>query len=112
MNWRTGMVRALAASAVAVVAGGWVAVGRGGAVPEVVRITAENNDLSAVDGLAPPGSAVELWYRQRNFREGDSRGFSWCGWKNGGDAVQLGTALAGADGHWRLKNLQNVSSVM
>ena len=111
MNWRTVMVRTLAASAVCVLALRAVAVRSVGAVPEVVRITAENNDLSAVDGLAPPGSTVELWYRQRNFREGDSQGFSWCGWKNGGNAVQLGTALAGTDGHWRLAHLENVSSV-
>ena len=112
MRWRTMVVRALAAGSVGVVALRAVAVHSVGAVPEVVRITAENNDLKAVDGLAQPGSMVELWYRQRNFREGDANGFSWCGWKNHGDPVKLGEAAAGADGHWRLANLDAVSSVM
>jgi hypothetical protein len=112
MRWQTMMVRTLAAGAVCVVALRAVAVHSVGAVPEVVRVTVENNDLEVVDGLAEPGSMVELWYRQRNFREGSTKGFDWCGWKNDGNAVLLGRATAGTDGHWRLARLSAVSSVM
>ncbi|HWP67639.1 MAG TPA: hypothetical protein VNO26_17200 [Candidatus Limnocylindria bacterium] len=112
MQWRTTMVRILAVGAVCVLALRAVSVRSVGGVPEVVRVTVQNNDLAAVDGLAPPGSSVELWYRQRNFREGNGTGFSWCGWKNGGEPVQLGTATANDDGRWRLANLHLVSSVM
>jgi hypothetical protein len=106
------MVRTLAVSAVCVVALRAGAVHSVGAAPEVVRVTVENNDLEAVDGIGEPGSTVELWYRQRNFREGDTSGFAWCGWKNDGDAVRLGEATTGANGRWRLAHLSGVSSVM
>ena len=46
------------------------------------------NDLDGVEGLAVPGRFVELWVKQRNFREGTPDGttetFGWCAWKNGG----------------------------
>lgn len=112
MTWATMTKRSAATGALALLALRAVAVHSVGAVPEVVRVTAANNDLAAVDGLAEPGSLVELWYRQRNFREGDGNGFSWCGWKNDGEPVLLGTATTGSDGRWRLANLDAVSSVM
>jgi len=112
MSWGTMVVRSLAVGAVGLLALRAGAVHSVGAAPEVVRVTVEDNDLDAVDGLAAPGTTVELWYRQRNFREGDTSGFSWCGWKNDGDPVMLGTTTTGADGRWRLANLDNVSSVM
>ena len=58
-----------------------------GSAPLIYRVTTNNNDLDSVEGLAPPGALVELWYKQRNFREGTTAGadpFSWCAWKNNG----------------------------
>src|SRR5262249_33978108 len=66
-----------------------------GNAPLIYRVTTNNNDLDGVEGLAAPGRLVELWYRQRNFREGIERAepgqdaFSWCAWKNRGNAVLL-----------------------
>jgi hypothetical protein len=112
MSWKTIMVRSLALGAVCILALRAVAVHSVGAAPEVVRINVVNNDLGAVDGIAAPGSTVQLWYRQRNFREGDTSGFGWCGWKNNGNPVMLGAATTGPNGLWRLANLDSVSSVM
>src|SRR4030095_14661520 len=67
-----------------------------GSVPLIYRVTTNNNDLDSVEGLAPPGRLVELWYKQRNSREGTEAGidpFSWCPWKNNGAAIFLGAAL-------------------
>jgi hypothetical protein len=86
-----------------------------GAVPEIYRVTANNNDLEGVEGIAPPGRLVELWYKQRTFREGAAEGddlFSWCGWKNGGNAVYLGAAYADSDGVFRFQNLRRQFTVM
>jgi hypothetical protein len=80
-----------------------------GAVPVIYRAIANDNDLDSVEGLAPPGRLVELWYRQRNFREGDAGTtdpFGWCAWKHGGVAVYLGTTWSDANGVWRFQNLQ------
>src|SRR5215470_12917994 len=41
-----------------------------GNAPLIYRVTTNNNDLDSVEGVAAPGRLVELWYRQRNFREG------------------------------------------
>ena len=41
-----------------------------GNAPLIYRVTTNNNDLDGVEGVAAPGRLVELWYRQRNFREG------------------------------------------
>jgi len=86
-----------------------------GVVPEVHRVKALNNDLDSIEGLAPPGSAVEVWYRQRSFKEGAASGgdkFSWCGWKNEGEAVLLGTALTSTKGVWTLTDLRQTHTVM
>src|SRR5204863_23601 len=56
--------------------------------PLVYRVVSNVNDLDAVEGLAPPGRAVELWVKQRNFKEGTddaSDPFAWCG--SGGTAA-------------------------
>lgn len=112
MNWRAMTVRVAAVGTMSMLVCRAVAVHSVGAVPEVVRVTVKNNDLDAVIGVAEPGKTVELWYRQRNFREGTSQGFGWCGWKNGGNAVMLGETTVGADGLWRLTNLSNLSTVV
>jgi hypothetical protein len=84
--------------------------------PLIYRATVNNNDLSSVEGLAPPGSFVELWYRQRNFIEGNpsnpSDPFSWCPWKNKGTPVRIGWTWADNTGVFRLKNLEQATSVM
>jgi hypothetical protein len=89
-----------------------------GSAPLIYRVTTNNNDLDSVEGLAPPGRLVELWYKQRNFREGIADGepgtdpFSWCSWKNGGNPVLLGYAWADGAGKWRLASLRQSSTVM
>jgi hypothetical protein len=52
---------------------------------------------------------VELWTRQRNFKEGDggtTDPFGWCAWKNSGNAVRVGVTTADAQGIWRMKGLR------
>jgi len=81
------------------------------AQPLIYRATSNVNDLDSVEGSAPPGRFVELWVRQRNFKEGtslpDADPFAWCGWKNNGNAVRIGTTVANAAGVWRLSNLRS-----
>lgn len=86
-----------------------------GTVPEIHRVRVVNNDLESVEGLAPPGAVVEVWFRQRSFKEGAASGsdrFSWCAWKNGGTAVLLGSAVAETGGVWRLGGLRQAQTVM
>jgi len=83
--------------------------------PLIYRTVANVNDLDHVEGLAPPGRTVELWVRQRNFKEGrDGTGdpFRWCGWKNGGEPVRLGVTKANAKGVWRLTNLRSAGNTV
>src|SRR5207247_2366060 len=83
--------------------------------PLIYRVVSNVNDLDAVEGLAPPGRVVELWFRQRNFKEGTddaSDPFAWCGWKNGGDAVRIGIATADAGGVWRLSDLRHTGTTV
>jgi hypothetical protein len=78
--------------------------------PLIYRVVSNVNDLDGVEGMAPPGRVVELWFKQRNFKEGTddaSDPFSWCGWKNRGDAVRLGVTTADANGVWRLSDLRH-----
>ena len=85
-----------------------------GNAPLIYRVTTNNNDLDSVDGLAPPGRLVELWYKQRNFREGIEGGvdpFSWCAWKNNGNPIYLGAVWADANGKWRLSDLRQFITV-
>src|SRR5881296_3294997 len=79
------------------------------AAPLIYRVLSNVNDLDGVEGMAPPGRVVELWTRQRNFKEGDdvTDPFAWCRWKNDGDPVRVGVTVADAGGTWRLSNLRN-----
>jgi len=79
-----------------------------GSQPLLYRITARGNDLDSVEGLAPPGRVVELWFRQRNFREGGPSGsdlFGWCGWKNRGEPILIGRVAADTQGVFRFVDL-------
>src|SRR5207253_2917951 len=83
--------------------------------PLIYRVVSNVNDLDGVEGLAPPGRVVELWFKQRNFKEGNddaSDPFAWCGWKNGGDAVRIGIATADAKGVWRLSDLRHAGTTV
>jgi hypothetical protein len=84
--------------------------------PLIYRVISNVNDLDGVEGLAPPGRFVELWMKQRNFREGGPDGtetFSWCVWKNHGTPVRLGVVLANDDGTFKMANLrQSGNTVM
>src|SRR5439155_1538719 len=90
MAKRSTLISATVAAAVlAALLGRAVTVHSVGPTPLIYRVIANNNDLDSVQGLAPPGRTVELWYRQRNFIEGDlipgsTDPFSWCGWTNDG----------------------------
>ena len=80
-----------------------------GPQPLIYRVTTNVNDLDGVEGLAPPGRFVELWMRQRTFKEGEdgtADPFSWCTWKNHGNMVQVAAVQADAAGIWRLQNLR------
>ena len=116
MNFRTlpVVVAVLAASALALRA---VTVHSVGVQPVIYKVLAAGNDLDAVEGLAIPGRVVELWYKQRSFVEGDALaadgdGFAWCAWKNGGNAVQLGTTRADGTGLFRFARLGDANTVM
>jgi hypothetical protein len=79
------------------------------AAPLIYRIVSNVNDLDRVEGVAPPGRTIELWSRQRNFKEGADSGsdlFSWCAWKNSGNPIRLGVTTADASGTWRLTGLR------
>src|SRR6476620_1277481 len=86
------------------------------AQPLIYRAVSNVNDLDSVEGSAAPGKVVELWVRQRNFREGgntpDADPFGWCAWKNNGNAVRIGTTVADGTGTWRLGNLRAGNTVM
>lgn len=87
-----------------------------GPQPLIYRVVSNVNDLDGVEGLAPPGRFVELWAKQRNFREGGPDGtdvFSWCPWKNNGNAIRLGIVNADVDGTFKMENLrQSGNTVM
>lgn len=85
-----------------------------GVAPIIYRSTVQVNDLDSVEGIAPPGRWVELWTRQRNFKEGDlsQDPFGWCGWKNGGNPIRIGVAQADASGVWRLTNLRRAGNTV
>ncbi|HJQ83353.1 MAG TPA: hypothetical protein VKA21_04710 [Candidatus Binatia bacterium] len=79
------------------------------AAPLIYRVVSNVNDLDGVEGSAPPGRIVELWMKQRNFKEGTddaSDPFTWCRWKNDGNPVRLGVTTADAGGVWRFTNLR------
>jgi hypothetical protein len=76
--------------------------------PLIYKAVANVNDLDIVEGIAPPNKWVELWVRQRNFKEGNlgDDPFAWCSWKNGGNAVRLGATWSDATGRWRVAGLR------
>jgi hypothetical protein len=83
--------------------------------PLIYRVVSNVNDLDGVEGLAVPGRFVELWVKQRNFREGAAEGtelFSWCKWKNGGTPVRLGVAQADNAGVFRLGGLRQAGNTV
>lgn len=85
-----------------------------GNLPTIYRVTTNNNDLDGVEGIAPPGRIVELYYKQRTFREGAGEGedlFQWCHWKNAAIPVYLGAAYADAQGVFRFTNLRQQFTV-
>jgi len=85
-----------------------------GWAPLIYRAVANVNDLDMVEGLAPPGSYVELWAKQRNFKEGDQNDdpFAWCGWKHNGNPFLVGATFADGGGLWRLTNLRNTGTTV
>lgn len=86
-----------------------------GAAPVIYRVTTNVNDLDGVEGLAPPGRTVELWAKQRSFKEGEDGTpdpFAWCAWKNRGEMIQLATTRADAAGVWRLGNLRGAGNTV
>jgi hypothetical protein len=83
--------------------------------PLIYRVVSNVNDLDAVEGVAPPGKVVELWSRQRNFKEGTEDAidpFGWCKWKNNGTPIRLGTTVVDRSGVWRFSNLRASNTVM
>ena len=81
--------------------------------PLIYRVVSNVNDLDGVEGLAPPGRVVELWFRQRNFKEGTDDAtdpFAWCAWKNNGNPVRIGVTTADAGGVWRLSDLSRTGT--
>jgi hypothetical protein len=102
-----GVVAALLGSAV-------TAVSIGGK-PYVYRATVASNDLNGVEGLGTPGRHVQLWYRQRTFKDGTPDGadaFEWCAWKNSGDEVHLASAPVAQNGVFRFTNLRSASTTV
>jgi hypothetical protein len=80
--------------------------------PWIQKLEVRNNDLAAVQGKGVAGTAINIYYRQRNFKEGywdvSEPGvdpFSWCSWLNNGNAIYLGSAVVDAYGNWRLQGL-------
>jgi hypothetical protein len=98
----------------AVLLGRAVTVHSVGSRPLIYRVLAAGNDLDTVEGAAVPGRLVELWYKQRNFIEGDAvapEAFSWCAWKNQGTAVHLASAQANDAGVFRFVGLRASNTV-
>ena len=102
-----GVMTALLGSAV-------TAVSVGGK-PFVYRATVNTNDLDGVEGIGTPGRWVQLWFRQRTFKDGTPEGpdrFEWCAWKNSGDEVYLGAVAVNAKGVFRFGNLRNAPTTV
>src|SRR5262245_47226017 len=75
--------------------------------PWIERIEIRNNDLSALQGRGLPGTIIDIWDRQRNFKQGfptTAPLFEWCNWLQG-TALRLGGATVTAAGTWRLQGL-------
>jgi len=80
-----------------------------GGKPLLYRATVNNNDLDGIEGLGTPGRVVQLWIRQRTFKDGTPDGadtFRWCEWKNSGNPTYVGAAGVATNGTFRLANLR------
>jgi hypothetical protein len=80
-----------------------------GGKPLVYRAVVNANDLEGLEGIATPGSAVHLYMRQRNFKDGTPDGtdrFDWCAWKNRGKAVFIASTWADQNGVFRYTGLR------
>ena len=80
-----------------------------GGKPFIYRSTVNNNDLDGVEGLGTPGRVVQLWVRQRNFKDGEVSGndpFRWCDWKNNGDPTFVAWSGVASNGVFRFSNLR------
>jgi hypothetical protein len=102
-----GLVSAV--SVVGALVGHAITVLGGPSQPLIYRATVNNNDLDGVEGLGTPGRVVQLWIRQRNFKDGAPDGadqFEWCAWKNQGAPVFIGSAAVGTNGVFRFANLR------
>ncbi len=74
--------------------------------PMVDKLVVRHNDLLSLEGHGVPGTFLTVRYRQRNFIEGSTgdaaNAFQWCAWKNGGNALPLGSAVVDSYGRWQL----------
>jgi hypothetical protein len=84
--------------------------------PWIERIELRTNDLKELHGRGVPGTAVDVYYRQRNFKQGCTScsepietclvcaalPFEWCSWLNGGNAIFLGSTQVNPLGTWQL----------
>ena len=99
----------LAAGVVAALLGHAVTAVSVGGKPLVYRAVVNANDLEGLEGIANPGSAVHLYMRQRNFKDGTPDGadrFDWCQWKNNGKAVFIASTWADQNGVFRFTGLR------
>ena len=86
-----------------------------GGKPLIYRAVANNNDLDGVEGLGTPGRVVQLWYRQRTFKDGTPEGpdvFRWCDWKNAGNPVFVGVRKVDRNGVFQFANLRSQTTTV
>jgi hypothetical protein len=105
----------LAAGVVAGVLGHAVTAISVGGKPLVYRAVVNNNDLDGVEGLGTPGRVVQLWIRQRNFKDGTPDGgdrFDWCAWKNGGAPVFIAWTAVNTKGVFRFADMRNLPTTV
>jgi hypothetical protein len=105
----------LAAGVVAGVLGHAVTAISVGGKPLIYRAVVNNNDLDGVEGLGTPGRVVQLWIRQRNFKDGTPEGpdsFDWCAWKNNGDPTFIAWAGVSPKGVFRFANMRALTTTV
>jgi hypothetical protein len=105
----------LAAGVVAGVLGHAVTAVSVGGKPLAYRAIVNNNDLDGIEGLGTPGRVVQLWTRQRNFKDGTPDGgdrFDWCAWKNQGNPVFIGWTAVNAQGVFRFANMRSLATTV
>jgi hypothetical protein len=81
--------------------------------PWIDRMEIRDNDLVGLRGRGVPGTQIDIYYRQRNFRQGvfyclppaTCITFGWCDWLNGGNALYLGSPQVSGAGTWQLGGL-------